>query len=148
MATPLFTEEARRVVRAIFEGQSEPETPGPDTITLTAPTAPLPDPEDTTKHCLNRMIEECFVRKSPYTGPGNINIFLSSTENPQDHGAVEERYPIPEEDLKIIEKIYHKKLPDCGRKRGALLRYISFFKGDITEHTNFFDTLKRQLERT
>jgi len=38
------------------------------------------------------------------------------------------RIPIPEEDLIILERIYHKRYPDCGRKRGALLRYIKFFK--------------------
>ena len=39
-----------------------------------------------------------------------------------------QRTPIPEEDLIILERIYHKRYPDCGRKRGALLRYIKFFK--------------------
>jgi len=32
--------------------------------------------------------------------------------------------PIPEEDLIVLEKLYWKMYPDCGRKRGALLRYI------------------------
>ena len=39
-----------------------------------------------------------------------------------------QRFPIPEEDLIILERIYHKRYSDCGRKRGALLRYIKFFK--------------------
>lgn len=37
------------------------------------------------------------------------------------------RNPIPEEDLIVLEKLYHKQYPDCGRKRGALLRYLKFF---------------------
>lgn len=38
------------------------------------------------------------------------------------------RKEIPEEDLIILEKIYHKSYSDCGRKRGALLRYIAEYK--------------------
>jgi len=38
------------------------------------------------------------------------------------------REAIPETDLIIIEQIYHNQLPDCGRKRGALLRYITAYK--------------------
>lgn len=35
---------------------------------------------------------------------------------------------IPKEDLLILQKLYHKLYPDCGRKRGALLRYIQHFR--------------------
>lgn len=36
--------------------------------------------------------------------------------------------PIPEDDLRILEKIYHKEYADCGRKRGALIRYIKHYR--------------------
>ena len=42
----------------------------------------------------------------------------------RDNGQAVEKLPekkIPEDDLKVITKIYFKEYPDCGRKRGALL---------------------------
>lgn len=55
--------------------------------------------------------------------------------------------PIPEEDLQVIEKIYWKMYPDCGRKRGALLRYIKEFKDNHElprRHERFLQLIKRK----
>lgn len=56
------------------------------------------------------------------------------------------RTPIPEEDLIILEKLYHKKYPDCGRKRGAMLRYIKFFREEY-ETPNHLPTLIKHIKR-
>lgn len=56
------------------------------------------------------------------------------------------RYPIPEEDLIILEKLYHKKYPDCGRKRGALLRYLKLFREEY-EVPNHLPNLIKHIHR-
>lgn len=40
------------------------------------------------------------------------------------------------QDIRILQKILRKDLPDAGRKRGAILRYIKHFKQepDLTGH--------------
>ncbi len=58
----------------------------------------------------------------------------------------EERKSIPEEDLIVIEKIYHKDYPDCGRKRGALLRYIKEMRKNHEPETSVKDII-RLIER-
>lgn len=35
---------------------------------------------------------------------------------------------IPPQDMEIIRKIYFKEYEDAGRKRGALMRYIKYFR--------------------
>jgi hypothetical protein len=35
---------------------------------------------------------------------------------------------LTEQDVRILKKILRKDLPDAGRKRGAILRYIKHFK--------------------
>jgi len=63
---------------------------------------------------------------------------------------VQDRIPdIPEEDLHVIKKIYHKMYSDCGRKRGALMRYIKHFR-ETQEPENFskrFFSHLRKLQR-
>jgi len=53
---------------------------------------------------------------------------------------------IPSEDLKIIEKIYHKRYDNVGRKRGALLRYINEMRTtqepDLTQHDKFINAIR------
>lgn len=41
--------------------------------------------------------------------------------HPIDHG-------LDKDDLRILFKILAKDLPECGRKRGAILRYIDAYK--------------------
>lgn len=53
---------------------------------------------------------------------------------------------IPEEDLRVIEKIYWKTYPDCGRKRGALLRYIKEMKEKHEPETSTKEII-RLIER-
>lgn len=57
-----------------------------------------------------------------------------------------QRQPIPEEDLIILEKLYHRKYPDCGRKRGAMLRYIKFFREEY-ETPNHLPNLIKHIKR-
>jgi hypothetical protein len=58
----------------------------------------------------------------------------------------DESLRIPHEDLKIIEKIYHKRYENVGRKRGALLRYINEMRTtqepDLTQHDRFIGVIK------
>jgi len=58
----------------------------------------------------------------------------------------DESLRIPIDDLKIIEKIYHKKYENVGRKRGALLRYINEMRTtqepDLTQHDRFITAVK------
>jgi len=57
---------------------------------------------------------------------------------------------IPEHDLKVITKLYFKMYPDCGRKRGALLRYIKEMsenhEAPLTK-ASFMRRLKRKLKQ-
>jgi len=62
----------------------------------------------------------------------------------------EELPTIPEHDLKVLTKLYFKMYPDCGRKRGALLRYIK----EMSENheapptkASFMRRLKRKLKQ-
>ena len=57
---------------------------------------------------------------------------------------------IPEPDLTIIKKIYHNRYKDCGRKRGALLRYIKDFKENQEPHLEdkeLCDAVIRELNK-
>jgi len=54
--------------------------------------------------------------------------------------------PIPEDDLRILEKIYHKEYEDCGRKRGALLRYIKHYR-ETEEPVNHSRQLIKHIEK-
>jgi hypothetical protein len=60
----------------------------------------------------------------------------------------DEKLRIPSEDLRIIEKLYHKAYPDAGRKRGALLRYIRDLRENNEPSTqltkNFIKYIKRE----
>ena len=62
----------------------------------------------------------------------------------------EELPAIPEHDLKVITKLYFKMYPDCGRKRGALLRYIKEMsenhEAPLTK-ASFMKRLKRKLKQ-
>jgi len=53
---------------------------------------------------------------------------------------------IPEDDLHILEKIYHKEYEDCGRKRGALLRYIKHYR-ETAEPVNHSRRLFKHIEK-
>ena len=53
---------------------------------------------------------------------------------------------IPEDDLRILEKIYHKEYEDCGRKRGALLRYIKHYR-ETAEPVNHSRRFIRHIEK-
>lgn len=106
---------------------------------------PAPEPE-----LLSDMIEDCFIEKEVlrrHSGR-DVGAYLWGAQRTTDHGIPEQRFPIPDEDLIIIEKLYHGRFPDGGRKRGALMRYIKFFKDQLPERTDFFSKLKRQLERS
>ena len=99
---------------------------------------------------LSKLVEDCFIQKEPlrrYSGRG-VEAMIGHNQRTTDHGIPEQRFPIPDADLKILEKIYHNKLPECGRKRGAILRYIKFFRDQFPEPTDFFSKLKRQIERS
>jgi hypothetical protein len=54
--------------------------------------------------------------------------------------------PIPEDDLRILEKIYHKEYEDCGRKRGALLRYIKHYRESV-EPVNHSQRLFKHINK-
>lgn len=56
------------------------------------------------------------------------------------------RKSIPEKDLIVLEKLYYKKYPNCGRKRTAMLHSIQHFKENFeSDHTaNLFDHLVRK----
>lgn len=72
-------------------------------------------------------------------------ILLASLSRSQQH-LVTPREPIPEEDLIVLEKLYHKDYPDCGRKRGTLLRYITFFRENY-EKPNHLPNLIKHIKR-
>lgn len=61
---------------------------------------------------------------------------------------IDEKLRIPSEDLRIIEKLYHKAYPDAGRKRGALLRYIKDLRENNEPSTqltkNFIKFINRE----
>ena len=56
---------------------------------------------------------------------------------------------IPDEDLRIIEKIYHKRYENVGRKRGALLRYIADMREnqepDLSEQKEFINKILSKI---
>lgn len=56
---------------------------------------------------------------------------------------------IPDEDLRIIEKIYHKRYENVGRKRGALLRYIEDMRKnqepDLSEQKEFINQIRKKI---
>tara|TARA_R110002012_G_scaffold25969_1_gene85248 strand:+ start:154 stop:480 length:327 start_codon:yes stop_codon:yes gene_type:complete len=56
---------------------------------------------------------------------------------------------IPDEDLRIIEKIYHKRYENVGRKRGALLRYIADMREnqepDLSEQKEFINQIRKKI---
>ena len=99
---------------------------------------------------LAKLIEDCFSVKEPlrrYNGRG-VEAYFDHNKWTTDHGIPEQRFPIPDADLKILEKIYHNKYEEAGRKHGAILRYIKFFRDQVPEPTDFFSKLKRQIERS
>lgn len=57
------------------------------------------------------------------------------------------RVPIPDDDLKVLEKIYHRLYPSIGRKRGTLLRYIKEGKEHEPEEFIPMRLLISKLER-
>jgi|19_taG_2_1085344.scaffolds.fasta_scaffold00262_12 hypothetical protein len=141
MPEELLDEQARQRLEAIFAGPPEQRPTEPVTA---------PEPEVEKEPLLCDLIENCFTQQTPLrrvAGRG-VEAFISHNERTTNHGGPEQRFPIPDEDLKILEGIYHNKLPDCGRKRGAINRYIAFFKKDMPEPTDHFSQLKRQLERS
>lgn len=63
------------------------------------------------------------------------------------HRAFKEECPeIPEEDLRILRKIYHKRYDNCGRKRGALLRYIKHFR-ETEDPTSLMPKLQKGINQ-
>jgi len=62
---------------------------------------------------------------------------------------IKESLRIPDKDLRIIEKIYHKQYDNIGRKRGALLRYIAEMREnqepDLSEQKEFFNKINNKL---
>jgi hypothetical protein len=58
--------------------------------------------------------------------PRQLNNISTGVENEQ--ARLEDTYEIQpdltSEQLRVLFKIINKQLPDCGRKRGAILRYI------------------------
>lgn len=72
--------------------------------------------------------------------------WLTHCANTQEH-RIPKRKPIPKEDLIVLEKLYHKDYPDCGRKRGALLRYIKFFREEY-ETPDHLPNLIKHIKRT
>ena len=105
--------------------------------------------EETAPVALSELIENCFVGH-PATSYASRSLFqqLNRSERVTDHGAPEVRSPIPDRDLKMLERIYHGEFEDCTRKRRTLMRYIKFFQDKFPEPTDFFSKLKRQLERS
>lgn len=59
----------------------------------------------------------------------------------------DEKLRIPSEDLRIIEKLYHKAYPDAGRKRGALLRYIKDLRENNEPSTQLTKNLIKFIKR-
>ncbi len=105
--------------------------------------------EETAPVVLSELIEGCFVGYSATTYLSrSLCTQLNRSERVTDHGAPEVRSPIPDRDLKILERIYHGKFEDCTRKRRTLMRYIKFYRDEFPEPTDFFSKLKRQLERS
>lgn len=45
--------------------------------------------------------------------------------------------PLSKEETRILFKILRKELPDCGRKRGAILRYIKAYTPEPERNLSF-----------
>lgn len=74
---------------------------------------------------LSEIVEETHLnRHRTYGGGDPIHV---TPETGRVFNAPKKK-PIPEHDAEIIRKLYWKEYPDCGRKRGALLRYIKEMK--------------------
>jgi len=62
------------------------------------------------------------------------------------HSSYADTYPVQhgltDSEMRILHKILAKDLPDCGRKRGAILRYIKAYQ---TEQPNHGINLYRSL---
>jgi hypothetical protein len=62
------------------------------------------------------------------------------------HSRQADTYPVQhgltDSEMRILHKILAKDLPDCGRKRGAILRYIKAYQ---TEQSNHGINLYRSL---
>ena len=137
-----------------LENAGTPAPHGRHVTRVTVPETPVPEPvpepkQEPKQELLSEMIEDCFIQNEvirQHRGR-DVTAYLWSSQRATDHGVPEQRFPIPDEDLIIIEKLYHGRFPDGGRKRGALMRYIKFFKDQLPEKTDFFSKLKRQIER-
>lgn len=55
-------------------------------------------------------------------------------ESAQAEDTYEVEHGLNAEELRILFKILAKQLPDCGRKRGAILRYIKAFQKEETKN--------------
>jgi hypothetical protein len=75
-----------------------------------------------------------YHRQSVLTDHGNDRFLASrlveniATNMTRVDDTYEINHGLSKEDLRILLKIVAKELPDVGRKRGAILRYIASFK--------------------
>lgn len=85
----------------------------------------------------------------PWRSNGNQLTMSRADVTIRRHNNEEKSLRIPDEDLRIIEKIYHKKYDNVGRKRGALLRYIEDMRKnqepDLTEQKKFLDKINHLI---
>ena len=91
--------------------------------------------QDQVNHYFNRTLSQqtlkiwSYSSRTDITGPNDIHRAsldnsLNNRSSPIGINVPDTTPPIPPDDLEILAKIYHKKLPNCGRQRGAILRYI------------------------
>lgn len=87
--------------------------------------------QDQVNYYFNRTISQRTLKFWSYNSPTNItgpndihHASLNNRASPISINVPDTTPPIPPDDLEILTKIYHKRLPDCGRQRGAILRYI------------------------
>ena len=88
-----------------------------------------------------------MLRFTPKTGydiasrKASLNAHVSNK-----HVTIHEPTPIPEDDLRILTKIYNKEYHECGRKRRALLRYIKYYR-ETAEPVNHSRRLFKHIEK-
>lgn len=71
---------------------------------------------------------------------GAISTSLFKDDYTVEHG-------LSDEEIRILFKIMAKDYPDAGRKRGAILRYINYYKEMEASETNINRDLFRKLNQ-
>jgi len=148
---PLAEQQPHEPVAQEVRFVAGPASPSPipePSVTLDPP-APEPEPKDQLFEMLEAKVRFNSRRRiGPYStrNATALRSWLSTTTNAQEFGEPEERFPIKEEDLIVLEKILAGKIPGSRGSRARILQHINKYKEE-KEITNYFQRLERIVRR-